>query len=162
MLKSGDVESAFNAGAAMINLGSIAVKDPGSTLIIIHRFGKEKFILGADVKGERVVVSGWMEKSNFTLWAYLAKWTARGLNTVCCTDVSHDGTLMGPSVRLYSRLREKFPEITLIASGGVGSPEDVCKLDAIGMDAIIIGKAIYEGLIKPEELAGFIQKRHVI
>ena len=78
-----------------------------------------------------------------------------GLKQIFCTDVNKDGLLQGPSVKLYKSIITEFPSLHLIASGGVSSIKDLEDLAAIGCNAAIIGKAIYENRISLEELKVF-------
>jgi len=147
-----DVESVFNAGAKMVNLGSMAVRNPHIAQIILDHFGSDSVILGADVKNESIAVSGWTEGASISLWAFLEDWASRGIKKVCCTDISKDGMLSGPAFELYTTIKDDYPHIELIASGGISNIEDVDQLEEIGIPAVIIGKAIYEGKISLEEL----------
>jgi phosphoribosylformimino-5-aminoimidazole carboxamide ribotide isomerase len=147
-----DVESVFNAGAKMVNLGSMAVRNPHIAQIILDHFGSDSVILGADVKNESIAVSGWTEGASISLWAFLEDWASRGIKKVCCTDISKDGMLSGPAFELYTTIKDDYPHIDLIASGGISNIEDVDQLEEIGIPAVIIGKAIYEGKISLEEL----------
>ena len=147
-----DVESVFNAGAKMVNLGSMAVRNPHIAQIILDHFGSDSVILGADVKNESIAVSGWTEGASISLWAFLEDWASRGIKKVCCTDISKDGMLSGPAFELYTTIKDDYPHIELIASGGISNIEDVDQLEEIGIPAVIIGKAIYEGKISLEQL----------
>jgi phosphoribosylformimino-5-aminoimidazole carboxamide ribotide isomerase len=147
-----DVESVFSAGAKMINLGSMAVRNPHIAQIIMDHFGSDCVILGADVKNETIAVSGWTEGVSISLWEFLQDWASRGIKKVCCTDISKDGMLSGPAFELYATIKDDYPHIELIASGGISNIEDVDLLEEIGIPAVIIGKAIYEGKISLEEL----------
>jgi phosphoribosylformimino-5-aminoimidazole carboxamide ribotide isomerase len=147
-----DVESVFNAGAKMVNLGSMAVRNPHIAQIILDHFGSDSVILGADVKNESIAVSGWTEGASISLWEFLQDWASRGIKKVCCTDISKDGMLSGPAFELYTTIKDDYPHIELIASGGISNIDDVDQLEEIGIPAVIIGKAIYEGKISLEQL----------
>jgi phosphoribosylformimino-5-aminoimidazole carboxamide ribotide isomerase len=111
--------------------------------------------LGADVKEEKIAVSGWLEKTDIWIYDFLQKYIEKGINQVFCTDVSKDGLLEGPSLELYKNIIEKFPSLQFIASGGVSSLRDLEELLDIGCQAVIIGKAIYEGRISLAALKRF-------
>ena len=147
-----DVEMALNAGARMFNLGSMAVKNPLIAQKLLDRFGSDCIILGADVKDENIAVSGWTEGASISLWNFLKDWISRGIKQICCTDVSKDGMLTGPAFELYTKIKEDYPHLKVIASGGISNIEDVDQLNELGIPAVIIGKAIYEGRISLEEL----------
>jgi len=151
-----DVQIIFDSGAALATIGSIAVKDEKTFLDWLKKFGAEKFLLGADVKNEKITVSGWTEQTEIEIYDFIEKYLQKGMKQIFCTDVSKDGALEGPSAELYKSIIQKFPELYFIASGGVSSVDDIHTLNHIGCKAVIIGKAIYEGRIKLKELKNFI------
>lgn len=147
-----DVERVLDMGAAYVTVGSIAVKNEEELLSWFAKFGPEKFLLGADVKGENIAIHGWTETTAINLFSFLEKYFNYGVKNVFCTDVSKDGKLEGPSVDLYKRIINKIPELHFIASGGVTTLADLDALSEIGCKAAIVGKAIYEGRISATEL----------
>ena len=147
-----DLEIAFESGAAMITGGSIAVKSPETMISWIENFGSERIILGADVSDRKIAVSGWTEDSGLDIFSFIGGWQEKGIDKVISTDISRDGMLTGPSLELYQEIISQYPDIYLIASGGVGSLQDILDLENIGIQAVIVGKAIYEGKITPEEI----------
>jgi phosphoribosylformimino-5-aminoimidazole carboxamide ribotide isomerase len=155
---SQDVEMLLELNIDQINVGSVAVKEPEKFKEWIERFGADNFILSADVKGSSVKVSGWKESTAFTLYDLISRYLPDGIRTVTCTDIAADGMLSGPNFALYKKLINRFPESRINASGGIATIEDVEKLQYIGVSGVIIGKAIYEGRIKLEDLAVFNQK----
>ena len=151
-----DAEKIFNAGASIINIGSIAIKQPHIVVEWIEKFGAEKILLGADVKNEKIVINGWQQSTEINIIAYLKDWSSKKMNNIFCTDVSKDGLLQGASIELYKKIIQSIPHIHLTASGGVSSLKDVEELETIGCSGVIIGKALYEGKIKLNELKKFI------
>jgi len=151
-----DAEKIFNAGASIINIGSIAIKQPHIVVEWIEKFAAEKILLGADVKDEKIVINGWQQSTEINIIAYLKEWSSKKMNNIFCTDVSKDGLLQGASVNLYKKILKTIPGIHLTASGGVSSIQDVEELETIGCSGVIIGKALYEGKIKLNELKKFI------
>ena len=147
-----EVQRLLNLGVTQVNLGSVAVKEPLKVISWITKFGKDKIILSADVKGDYVAISGWQESSPLTLTSLLKDYTRNGIEYVTCTDISTDGMLTGPNVELYKRIILNFPNIHLVASGGVSCLEDVKELKRIGVDGVIVGKAIYEGRVDLKDL----------
>ncbi len=147
-----DVQVVFDSGAALVTVGSIAVKEEETFTGWMQTFGVEKFLLGADVKEEKITVSGWLEQTDIWVYDFIGKYTAKGLTQIFCTDVSKDGALKGPSTVLYKNIVDKFPALHFIASGGVSGMDDVYELEKIGCKGVIIGKAIYEGRIQLSEL----------
>ena len=148
-----DVGNIFNAGAAMVTIGSLAVKHPELLEEWLMEFSAEKFLVGADVLDEKIKISGWLEDSGINIFDFIGKMIALGTNNIFCTDISKDGVMQGPSIDLYKEIMVQHPEINLIASGGVSNMEDVKALKAIGCSGVIIGKAIYEGLVSLQDLA---------
>lgn len=146
------VEDAFDAGADMLSIGSVAVSDPDLLGSWITTFGATRFIFAADVRDGLVTVSGWTETTSLDVETAIERAADAGVTSVLVTDISVDGTLKGPSGPLYRRLRARFPDIHLIASGGVGSVEDIDLLRETGVDAVIVGKAIYEGRLDLSQL----------
>lgn len=147
-----DIQRLFDAGVEQVNLGSIAVKDPEKTKGWIKTYGKKKIILSADVKNERISINGWQQNSDLTITSFIREYLRNGIEFVTCTDISVDGMLTGPNIELYKTLLLTFPQLNLVASGGVSSFDDLIELRRIGVDGVIVGKAIYEGKIQLKEL----------
>lgn len=144
---------AFELGAQYITLGSLAVTNRALTLQLIHRFGPEHVILGADVLDGQIRINGWIDNAYISLGDFVDSYLPEGITRVLCTDISRDGMLGGPATQLYARLLTERPQLQLIASGGVSSIADIEALQAAGVAAVVIGKAFYEGRIDPAELA---------
>jgi phosphoribosylformimino-5-aminoimidazole carboxamide ribotide isomerase len=150
-----DVSIVLESGATYATVGSIAVKDETAFIAWLEKFGAEKFILGADVKDEKIAVAGWVETTDIWIYDFIEKYINKGVQQIFCTDVSKDGKLEGPSIDLYKNIISKFPELHFIGSGGVSSIKDVDQLQEIGCQGVIIGKAIYENRISLNELKQF-------
>jgi phosphoribosylformimino-5-aminoimidazole carboxamide ribotide isomerase len=153
--KEDDVSVVLNSGALWATVGSIAVKNKTALLSWMEIFGTEKFLLGADVKGEMIAIGGWLETSNINIYDFIADYLKYGIQQIFCTDISKDGRLEGPSFELYSSLIEKNKNLHLIASGGVSTMKDLEDLRDIGCAGVIVGKAIYEGRISINDLICF-------
>jgi phosphoribosylformimino-5-aminoimidazole carboxamide ribotide isomerase len=147
-----DVETAFEAGADMVTGGSVAVKSPGVLHKWIETYGSERIILGADASDGKIAVSGWTENSGLDLFTFILNWQKKGIDKVISTDIGRDGMLSGPAIEMYQEILRRIPGVYLIASGGVGSIQDILDLEKIGVQAVIVGKAIYEGRISLEEI----------
>ena len=147
-----DIEKAFTAGARMVTVGSIAVTQPELFIGWLNRYGADRLILGADVRNGRISINGWKEDSDEDLLPFLRKYIDAGVRTVLCTEISKDGTLQGPAIELYQRIMAEYPQLHLIASGGVSCIDDIRALDQAGIPAVVFGKAIYEGRIDLKEL----------
>lgn len=151
-----DLDIAFQSGASMVTIGSVAVKNPELFESWLNKYGDNKIILGADVKNGLISINGWKEEGNDELIPFLRNYISKGVDNVLCTDISKDGMLQGPAIELYQKIMALFPELHLIASGGVSCIEDIAALDEAGIPAVVFGKAIYEGKIKMEELRPFL------
>ena len=147
-----DIEKAFEAGAAMVTVGSIAVTQPDLFIGWLNKYGAERMILGADVRNGKISINGWKEDSAEDLLPFLQKYIEAGVKNVLCTEISKDGTLQGPAIELYKEVMKEDPQLHLIASGGVSSKDDIEALDRAGIPAVVFGKAIYEGRINLKEL----------
>ncbi len=150
-----DLKIAFECGAQQVTGGTIAVKNREAFLNWVKNYGSEKIILGADVKDEKIAVSGWLETSNLWLKDFLQDFLSQGVKYCICTDISKDGLLRGSSNELYERLLQEFSDLQLIASGGVTDMSDLEKLKEMGCFGAIVGKAIYEGRISLKDLEKF-------
>ena len=151
-----DIKIAFENGAKQVTLGSIAVKNPELFLETLEKYGKEKIILGADARKEKIAVSGWLEESQTNIYDFIKEKTEDGIQYVISTDIDKDGMLEGPSFDLYEKIIGENPNIKLIASGGITSASDLEKVKSIGCEGAIIGKALYENRIKFNDLKPFL------
>ena len=156
--KEEDVKIVLESGAALATVGSIAVKDEATFVSWLKQFGADKFLLGADVKNEKIAVGGWLETTDIWIYDFIEKYINHGVQQIFCTDVSKDGKLEGPSTELYRNILQKFPQLHFIASGGVSSMKDLEELAAIGCTGAIVGKAIYEGRVSLADLQKINQK----
>jgi len=147
-----DLKIVFESGAAYATIGSLAVKQRDVFVSWLNEYGADKFLLGADVKSEKIAVAGWLETTDIDIFDFLNDYVEHGIQQVFCTDVSKDGKLEGPSLDLYKKVIEQFPSLWFIASGGVSSMDDLYALKSIGCAGAIIGKAIYEGRIQLKDL----------
>ena len=147
-----DMGKAFESGASMVTIGSVAVTQPDLFEYWLKKYGAERIILGADVRNGRISINGWKEDSDEELLTFLDRYVKMGVKNVLCTEISKDGTLTGPATQLYQEVMKKYPQLRLIASGGVSSIDDILALDAAGIPAVVFGKAIYEGRIDLRQL----------
>ncbi|AKD58816.1 1-(5-phosphoribosyl)-5-[(5-phosphoribosylamino)methylideneamino]imidazole-4-carboxamide isomerase [Spirosoma radiotolerans] len=150
-----DLRVVFECGAKQVTGGSIAVKAPDQMERWLSRLGSEKLILGADAKNEKIAVSGWEEGTDVWIYDFLQNWVEKGINYVISTDVAKDGLLQGPSFDLYRNMQDQFPNLNIIASGGVSNMADIETLADMNVFGVIVGKAIYEGRVTLKELSRF-------
>ena len=147
-----DIETAFECGAAMVTVGSVAVTSPDLFTGWIQKYGADRLILGADVRNGMVSINGWKEDTTTPLLPFLRYYVEQGVRNVLCTDISRDGTLSGPATELYTEVMRAYPMLHLIASGGVSSNDDIIQLDRHGIPSVVFGKAFYEGKIDINQL----------
>lgn len=151
-----DLRIVFDSGASLATIGSMAVKEKETFVQWLAKFGADKFFLGADVKAEKLTVSGWTEQTDVWIYDFIEEYLQKEVKRLFCTDVAKDGALQGPSTELYKRIVEKFPALHFVASGGVSSMDDVYRLQEAGCKGVIIGKAIYEGRVQLSDLKTFV------
>jgi len=147
-----DLRIAFDCGASQITGGSIAVKRPSVFLKWLETYGADKIILGADTINGKIAVSGWQQQSDEELLPFIQHYYDKGIQSVICTDITKDGMLEGPGIPIYKEIVTAIPKLNLIASGGVSAFDELPELEAIGCEAVIIGKAIYENKITLKQL----------
>ncbi len=150
--KEEDLQIVFDSGAAYATIGSLAVKEASKFVSWLQVYGASKFLLGADVKDEKIAVGGWLETTDINILDFIEQYIDHGVSQLFCTDVSKDGKLEGPSIELYQKIMTRFPDLHFIASGGVSNLDDLMQLKEIGCKGAIVGKAIYENRISLKEL----------
>ncbi len=157
----GDISSAYEHGADYITASSIAVTNPELFASWIVSFGREKITLSADitdVKSKQVAFRGWLKKSELNLYDHLQFFYERGLKYAKCTDISRDGTMEGPDFNFYQDILNRFPDLKVLASGGVRNTDDIKRLNEMGVFAVIFGKSFYEGQLNLKDLEQFLVK----
>jgi phosphoribosylformimino-5-aminoimidazole carboxamide ribotide isomerase len=150
-----EIAAVFDAGADMVNLGSIAVRDGEKLVSWIEQFGGEHILLAADVRGEKIATAGWQENTDLEVLAFLRSWHARGITQTFVTDIGRDGALKGPNAELYQQITDCIPRLKLFASGGVTTVDDLEGVAAAGCQGAIVGKAIYENTLTLDQLVDF-------
>ncbi|HVT83635.1 MAG TPA: 1-(5-phosphoribosyl)-5-[(5-phosphoribosylamino)methylideneamino]imidazole-4-carboxamide isomerase [Chitinophagaceae bacterium] len=150
-----DVQIVFDSGATLATVGSIATENEKEFENWIQKFSAAKFFLGADVKNEKIAIHGWQTITEIGIYDFIKKYLDKKIRQIFCTDVNKDGKLQGPSLDLYKKILERFPDLYFVASGGISSLKDLEELSNIGCSAAIVGKAIYENKISLNELELF-------
>ncbi|HEX3100711.1 MAG TPA: 1-(5-phosphoribosyl)-5-[(5-phosphoribosylamino)methylideneamino]imidazole-4-carboxamide isomerase [Pyrinomonadaceae bacterium] len=150
-----DLAAVFGAGASMVNIGSLAARQPETFLGWVDKYGGDRMLLGADTKKGKVAIDAWRTETREPILSYLRKYAERGVTKAFVTDIVSDGTMEGPSIKLYKKILGAVQEIDLIASGGVRSIDDIDELEKIGCAGVIVGRALYERTIKLEDLAKY-------
>lgn len=139
------VEKYLNAGLDRVILGTAAVNDEEFLRTAVSKYG-DKIAVGVDIKDGFVAVKGWTEKSSYSCFDFCEKMREIGVKTLICTDISRDGAMKGTNRQLYKELSEKF-DMSITASGGVSSIDDIKALRQLDLYGAIIGKAYYIGAI---------------
>jgi phosphoribosylformimino-5-aminoimidazole carboxamide ribotide isomerase len=158
----GDIGKAYEYGADYITASSIAITKPELFASWIISYGREKMTLGADVsdiKSKLLATRGWQKKTEIDLFTHLRYFYDRGLKYAKCTDISRDGVLEGPAFSFYQEIIDEFPELKVLAGGGVRGVDDIKKLNDMGIFAVIFGKAYYEGILNLKDLELFLVKK---
>lgn len=149
------LKSVFDAGAAFATVGSVVVKNPGEFQSWIASYDSSRFFIGADIRDGKIAISGWQQQTDIPVIDFIIAQMSRRVHYFFCTDISKDGKLEGPAGELYRKIIAQCPGVRLVASGGISSMDDVSRMEEIGCEGVIIGKAIYENKISLRELAKF-------
>jgi phosphoribosyl isomerase A len=144
------VEWARTAGAERVVIGTQALHDPAFVLEAVERY-PDLVAVGLDVRGERLQARGWTEDAG-ELYPTLTRLDAQGVRRYVVTDVATDGMLTGPNIALLKDVMLRTPA-SVVASGGVATLDDLRALATTGVEACIVGKALYAGAFTlPEAL----------
>ncbi|HDP95783.1 MAG TPA: 1-(5-phosphoribosyl)-5-[(5-phosphoribosylamino)methylideneamino]imidazole-4-carboxamide isomerase [Candidatus Aminicenantes bacterium] len=142
----------LNAGADRVCVTTLAAREPETLRQCIDRFGAERFIVAADANRGRLALSGWQEESAQDLLDFILTMCELGIRRFMSTAVARDGMLTGPDFDLYHYILEEFPDIDLLASGGISCMAQVRRLRRMGLAGVVVGRALYEDAIIPEDL----------
>lgn len=148
-----DIQRLISSGVSRVVIGSVAAKSPELVEYWVRQFGDQRIVVGMDVKNGSVAISGWLEDSRLEPANFVLDLERRGVKIFICTDISRDGMLGGVNVEFFRNLKSAFPQVTIIASGGISTLADIRELQQSELAGVIVGKAIYEGRISIEELA---------
>ncbi len=144
------VESALALGVGRVVLGTVAVENPSLVEQAIKRFGAQRIVAGIDARQGRVRIRGWEDDSGVDTLTLGTRLFQQGVRTVVFTDIARDGVGSGVNVQATRNLA-KSTGLSVIASGGVATLEDVQRVRRAGLAGVIIGRALYEGQIDLEE-----------
>ena len=151
-----DVHTAFDSGASLVTIGSVASTSPELFMSWIDKYGTDKIILGADVRNGMISINGWKEDSQYSLFDFLDKYIVAGIINILCTEISRDGMLEGPATDLYKEIMQRYPNINLIASGGISCMKDIEVLDDNGIPSVVFGKVMYEERISMADIRNWL------
>jgi phosphoribosylformimino-5-aminoimidazole carboxamide ribotide isomerase len=150
-----DASNLLSIGVDQIVIGSLPFINKPEFEKVVQIVSPDKIIIAADTMRGEIVMKGWSENSTLEISVYITQCNGYGLNNFLITDIDKDGMLEGPNFRLYNSLKEIFPDIFIIASGGISNMNDLIRLNELKCSAAIVGKAIYENKISLKELAEF-------
>lgn len=150
-----DVKTLLKAGVSRIVSSSMAVQRPDEWLASLDLYGGDTCILGLDIKDGKMAYGGWEELSDESAMDFLGRMVRHGVTNILCTDISRDGMLTGVNSGLYNQISQRYPEVNIIASGGVASEEDLRHLAIDGMYGVVVGRAYYEGKITLERMSAY-------
>lgn len=151
-----DIHTAFDSGASLVTIGSVASTSPELFMSWIDKYGTDKIILGADVRNGMISINGWKEDSQYSLFDFLDKYIEAGIINILCTEISRDGMLEGPATDLYKEIMQRYPNINLIASGGISCMKDIEVLNDNGIPSVVFGKAMYEERISMVDIRNWL------
>jgi phosphoribosylformimino-5-aminoimidazole carboxamide ribotide isomerase len=146
-----DVKNLLSIGVQRVVIGSLAIREPELTKKLLIDYGQDRIVLALDVIDEKIAISGWRESTNINLYDIIDNYLPYGLKYILCTDIARDGTMMGPNIDLYKKIAELYSEISVQASGGIGSLSDLKELRKNNIAGTIVGKALYENLFTLEQ-----------
>ncbi len=141
------LKQVWDAGALFFSVGSVALLAQDEFSAWVDKFGPDRFLVGADVRERQLAVHGWTEQTQVSIFDFIGKMQRLGLRNFTVTDIARDGELSGPGLDLYKDILTQFPDIQLVASGGVRDVADLEDLRGIGCAGVIVGKAFFEGKI---------------
>jgi phosphoribosylformimino-5-aminoimidazole carboxamide ribotide isomerase len=142
--KIGAVEKLLTMGVSQVILGALAFSDPKAVTQIQQGFGAKSVIVALDNRDGKIMVEGWKTPTALGMKEALEKFAALGVTAFLVTSITKDGTLSGPDL---DTLREacQYPNVEIIAAGGIGDLNDLVALKRVGVEGAVIGKALYEG-----------------
>lgn len=150
------IEELLKIGVGRVILGTVAIKDFDFLARMVEKY-KGKISVGVDAKNGFVAVEGWLETTKVSSFEFCEKLARIGVKSIIYTDIETDGAMKGTNLEAFNTLCKKLKkelkfDLEITASGGVTSIDEVEKLKEIGVDSVIIGKAIYEGSINLDDL----------
>lgn len=158
ILTDGSILKTFEYGGSSITAGTISVTNPELFTLWLFSYGREKIAMSADSIDEKIAIQGWQQDTGINIYDHIEEYYNKGLKYLKVTDILRDGTMIGPNFDLYSKIIKKFPNLNVLASGGVRHMNDINKLQDIGVYGVIFGKAYFENKITHRELETFNSK----
>jgi len=137
-------EKILTNGIRYVILGALAFTEPNAITRIRGKFNLESIIVALDNRDGRVMVEGWKTETGLTMWEAMEKFVKLGVITFLITSIAQDGMLQGPDLETLSEACT-YPGVNVIAAGGIGSLGDLIALEQVGVEGVVVGKALYEG-----------------
>lgn len=151
-----DIRLAFENKADMVHAATVAARNRELFSSWIISYGRNKIMLSVDSIDGKIATKGWYNRTEIDVMELIEYYHTQSVLYVKCTDVARDGQLNGPPYDLYKKILNKFPDLKLIASGGVRSIEDIEQLQDLGVYGVIFAKALYEEKIRLSDLKKFL------
>ena len=150
-----DAQDMLKAGASRIMLGTLAFERSDDLELLISTSGTERLVVALDYIDDKVLIEGWGKQTEIPLIEAIEHFKRKGVQKFLLTATGRDGLMIGPDVNTISRCNE-ISGIQIIAAGGIGSLGDLEALSSIGVQEVVVGKALYEGCFTlPEAIARF-------
>ena len=156
---SENISNAFINGADKVTLGSMPVYNKNVFLSSITTWGYKKIVMAVDIWKNHLRINGWKNKTKINPIEHIKYFFKKGLKNIKVTDISKDGAMQGPPIKLYKKIIKKFPKMKLITGGGIRNINDIKRLNEAGVKNAIFGRAYYEGNITLEQVGDFIKTK---
>lgn len=151
-----DAKNLLDAGINTVIIGTMAIKNPEYITELSQEYGSERICVSLDSKNNKVVTHGWTESTDITPLEYAKLFEEKGAGSILFTNVDVEGLLNGVDLKPVKELLSEI-NIPIIYSGGITSLDDLKILSELGTDYVVIGSALYKGLINFEETLQFQQ-----
>lgn len=143
-------ETYLSLGVSQVILGTSAIKNQDLLKTLIKKY-PGRVTVGVDAKDGLVSVDGWLERTSVKADSFIRDLEGMGVQRIVYTDISRDGMMTGPNFKMYKKVKRQT-QLEVIASGGIGSYEDIEELRRLGLDGAVLGRALYEGEVLLKEV----------
>ena len=150
-----DIKALIDGGARRVILGTIAIEDKDLLRKVVDDF-KEKIAVAIDFKDGYIHTKGWLNKSEIYYKDLIKELEVIGVKNIIVTDITKDGTLLGPNIEIMKELSE-FTSIDITSSGGIKNLENIIELNKLNIYGCIVGKAIYSKDVNLKEAISYIE-----
>jgi len=159
--KEKTIRSYLEYGVQRVVLGTVLLNQKTEKLKYLSKQFGHHLIAGIDVRNNRIAIQGWVKEMNYQIEQFIAGLKRLGIQRIIYTDINRDGMLKGPNINMIQKIGQKNG-IKIIASGGISTIKDLYqlqKLENVGLEGVIIGKALYKGMIDLEEVVKIFYER---